>query len=353
MRRNTLIALTLITIPVCAAAILVPMPGGTKIASVATGPVFPGLKDKIANAAKLTVTGSGGTVTLARKGAAPKPGELPLDGWTLTDKGGYPVDGTTLRPILSALVDLKTVEPKTERPKLYDRLDLGNPGDKGSEAKAVTLGDAGGADLAKLIVGRRRYGLTGNDDGIYMRKPDVAQTWLAAPAFDLPSDTLSWIDRKLVDVDADQIKLVTLAATTAGAKPLTFSRDKAADKLGVQDLPKDFKLKSDNPGSDVAAAFRYLDLTDVEPAAKLTAAPVATAHVETFGGLVLDVMLVDQDGATWVKFAAKGSGDAQKPADEITQRTSGWAYKIPDARVKTLETRLTDLQAPPAPAKGS
>lgn len=351
MRRTTLIALTLVTGAALAAAVLVPVPGGTRTASVVTGPVFPSLKDWIAGATKLTVTGAKGSVTLERKGPAPKAGELPLDGWTLADKGGYPVDGATLRPILSGLVALKTVEPKTERPKLYDRLDLGNPDDKGSEAKAVTLGDANGADIVKLIVGRRRYGLTGSDDGLYVRKPEDPRTWLASPAFDLPGDALSWIDRKLVDIDADQIKLISLTPA-AGAKPLTLARDKAADKLAVQDLPKDFKLKSDNPGSDLAAALRYLDLTDVEPAAKLTAAPVASAHVETFDGLALDVTLVDQDGATWVKFAAKGTGDAAKPADEITGRTAGWAYKIPDARVKTLETKLADLQAPP-PAKGS
>ena len=352
MRRNTLIALVLVTVPLCAAAVFVPAPGGTRIASVATGPVFPSLKDWIAGAATLTVTGPGGTVTLARKGPAPKAGEVPTDGWMLADKGGYPVDPATVRPILTGLVALRTVEPKTARPKLYDRLDLGNPGEKGSEAKLVTLADGNGADIVKLIVGRRRYGLTGNDDGIYVRKPDDPRSWLASPAFDLPADPLSWIDRKLVDVDADPIKLVSLTPAAAGSKPLTFVRDKAADKLAVQDLPKDFKLKSDNPGSDLAAAFRYLDLTDVKPAASVTAPPVATVHIETFDGMALDMSLIDQDGATWVKFAAKGGGDAVKAADEIAKRTDGWAYKIPDARVKTLETKLADLQAPPA-AKGS
>jgi hypothetical protein len=352
MRSTTLIALAVITVPVFAAAVFVPAPGGTRIASVANGPVFPSLKDWIAGAATLTVTGPNGSVALARKGPAPKAGEVPVDGWTLADKGGYPVDPATVRPILAGLLELKTVEPKTERPKLYDRLDLGTPGEKGSEAKSVTLADGNGADIVKLIVGRRRYGLTGNDDGIYVRKPDDARSWLAAPAFDLPADALSWIDRKLVDIDADQIKLVSLTPATAGTKPLTFTRDKPADKLAVQDLPKDFKLKSDNPGSDLAAAFRYLDLTDVKPAAAVNAAPVATAHVETFDGLALDVTLIDQDGATWVKFAAKGTGDAAKAAADLAKRTDGWAYKIPDARVKTLETKLADLQAPPA-AKGS
>ena len=349
MRSTTLIVLALVTVPISAAAVFVPAPGGTEVASVATGPVFPGLKDKIAGVTRLTVTDGNGTVTLERKGPPAKPGEPPLDGWALAEKGGYPVDGTALRPILSALVDLKTVEPKTERPKLYDRLDLNDPG-KGSEAKAVVLADGGG-DVATLIVGRRRYGLTGKDDGIYIRKPGDARTWLAAPAFDLPSDTLSWVDRKLVDIDADKIKLVSLTPA-AGGKPLVFQRDKADAKLAVADLPKDFKLKSDNPGGDLAAAFRYLDLTDVEPAAKLTVPATATAHVETFDGLMLDMTLVDQDGATWVKFAAKGTGDAAKEAADIAKRTETWAYKIPDARVKTLETKLADLQAPP-PAKGS
>lgn len=346
MRRSTLIALAIVTVPVFAAAVFVPTPGGTQTAAAVTAPVFPGLTDWIAGAAKLTMVGPSGTVTLERKGPAPKPGDLPVEGWTLADKGGYPVDPATIRPILSALVALKTVEPKTERPKLYDRLDLGPPGDKGSESKSLALADGNGADIVTLIVGRRRYGLAGTDDGIYVRKPGDPHSWLAAPAFDLPADGLAWIDRKLVDIDADRIKSVSLTPT--GGKSLSFSRDKPADKLAVQDVPKDFKLKSDNPGSDVAPVFRYLDLTDVKPASAVTAAPVASAHVETFDGLTLDVTLIDQDGATWVEFAAKG-GEA---ASDIAKRTAGWAYKIPDARVKTLETKLADLQAP-SPPKGS
>jgi hypothetical protein len=64
MRSTTLIALAVVTIPVFAAAVFVPAPGGTQTAAVAAAPVFPGLKDWIAGAAKLTMVGATGTVTL-------------------------------------------------------------------------------------------------------------------------------------------------------------------------------------------------------------------------------------------------------------------------------------------------
>jgi hypothetical protein len=275
---------------------------------------------------------------------------VPADGWRLADKGGYPVQAETMKPILEGLLALRATEPKTERPKLYDRLEVGDPAGKASTSKLLEFTDAKGAVIARLIVGKRRYGLTTDEDGVYVRKPDEARAWLARPGLDLPGDALAWIDRKVLDLEADSIKELDFSGP--GVKPLVLARDKAADKLQVKDLPKDAKLKSDNPGSELMGALRYLDLQDVRPAAQVIAAAGATVHVASFDGMALDLSLVDQDGASWLKVTATGTGDGAKPAEEVARRTAGWAYKIPDARAKTLKSRLADLLAPPA-AKGS
>jgi hypothetical protein len=351
MRQKTLVILAAVAVPILLAAIFIPRPGGSASRPVEAGPVFPTLNDWLGKATKLTITSADGTINLARpadvKTAA---GAVPADGWTLTDKGGYPVQDSVVRPLLAGLLHLRELEAKTERPKLYSRLDLDDPTSvKSTKSHLVELSDVNGASIVKLIVGRRRYdpGDTGTDS-IYIRKPDEARSWSAQPAFDVPSDPLSWIDRKLVDVEPDRIKAVTL--TASGGKPLVLSRDKAADKLEIKDLPKDSKLKGDNPGSEVAAGIRYLDLSDVRPAAQITAPATATAEFTTFDGLVIGFAFANQDGAEWVQVTATGTGDAAgKDAADIAKRTKGWAYKLPDARAKTLETTLADLVQPTAP----
>ena len=107
MRRKTLIVLAVITVPTALAAAFVPKPAITIETPVQGGPILPGLKAGIDAAATLTVAGPDGTVTLARKPVAGK-----IDrAWTLSDKGGYPVDPAKIKPVLDGLIALHGVEP--------------------------------------------------------------------------------------------------------------------------------------------------------------------------------------------------------------------------------------------------
>ena len=352
MRQKTLIALAIVTVPVLGLAIFLPSHRGTAMKQAETGPVFPTLKDWLAGATKLVVTAADGkTVTLSRTPPAqPAAGEtVPLSGWGLADKSNYPVQESILRPVLSGLLALHTTEPKTEKKSLYDRIDVDDPAaSKESKAKQLELDNASGASILKLIVGRRKYdALAGGGDAIYIRKPEEERAWLAQPAFDLPTDDMGWIDHKILDVDSDKIKSITLTAGTD--KPLVLERAKPEDKLAIRDLPKDATTRSETPGADIAAGFRYLDMLDVRPAAQVTGTAANTVEVVTFDGLDLTVSLYTQpEGGPWLEVAAKGEGDEAKAADEIRAHTKGWAYKVPPSREKLLESKLADLLTPPA-----
>jgi hypothetical protein len=345
MRIRTLTVLAAVTIPVAAAAILLPDQTTTVTPPAAGGVLLPGLKAKLGQVATMTITGGDGTVTLHR---APG-GKNPEDGWTWAEKGGYPVPPATIKPILDALPALHGIESKTQRPKLYPRLDLGDPG-KGSEAHLVTLSDASGTALARIVLGKHKTDpAPGAQEREYVRIPGVQLTWLAAPAITLPSEQLDWIDHAIVDIDSNKIKLI--AVSPVGGDGVMASRAKTGAKLAVQELPKGAKLKSDNAGSDLAGGVSSLELGDVRPAAKLAGSTAGTAHVETFDGLIADLTLAKDNGQTWITVAATGTGAAAKQAAEITARTKGWAYQIDDTHSKMLLTRLDDITQPaPKPA---
>jgi hypothetical protein len=342
VRQKTLIVLAVITVPTALAAAFVPKPSTSVEKTAEGGPVLPGLKAGIDSATTLVVTGPEGVVTLARKPVAGKIDQ----GWTLPDKGGYPADPAKVKPVLDALIALHGVEPRTDRPKLYSRLDLGEPG-KGSGAHLVAISDASNKQVATIVIGKQKFGAEGdNDSGVYVRKPGDAQTWFARPAMTLPADAFGWIDHAILNIEADKIKDVVL--TPAGSPPLDLTRAKAGDKLAVKELPKDAKLKSDDPGADIASSFN-LELDDVKPAAQVTGTPAGSVHVTTLDGLTADLTLTKQGDKTWITVTASGTGDAAKAADPITARTKGWAYAIPDATAATLESKLADLEeAPPA-----
>jgi len=341
MRISTLTVLAAITIPVTAAAILLPDHVATVTAPASGGKLLPGLKEKLGQLATMTVTGADGTVTLHR---APTTGKLE-DGWNWAEKGGYPVPPATIKPILDAVAAMHGIEAKTQRPKLYPRLDLGDPG-KGSQAQLVTLSDTSGTALGRIILGKHKTDAApGAQEREYVRIPGSQQTWLAAPAITLPTDEMDWVDHAIIDIDSSKIKQI--AVSPVGGDGVTATRAKAADKLTVQNLPKGAKLKSENAGSDLAGGVSGLELDDVKPAAKLAGSTVGTAHLETFDGLVTDLTLTKDGGQTWIALTTTGTGTAAKQAADITARTKGWAYQIDDTHAKMLLTKLADITEPP------
>jgi hypothetical protein len=90
----------------------------------------------------------------------------------------------------------------------------------------------------------------------------------------------------------------------------------------------------------------------VRPAAEVTfpREGVTRAEYTSFDGLTIKVTLVEQDGKSWARFEASGTGDGEKPAADLNAKLSPWVYALPDYKAKALKTKLADVVAP---AKGS
>ena len=79
--------------------------------------MFPGLAPKLQDAARIEITHQGKTLVIAKHG----------DTWGLADRGGYPVQQDKLRGMLTALTELRLVEPRTTDPAQFSRLGLEDP----------------------------------------------------------------------------------------------------------------------------------------------------------------------------------------------------------------------------------
>src|SRR5260370_5559802 len=107
------------------------------------------------------------------------------------------------------MADLTLVEPKTQKADLYPRLEVEEPG-KG-KSTLVSVKDKSGATLAELIVGKRRYDRLGaGNDGVYLRKPDDPQAWLARGPLHPSGEVSSWLDRPILDNSQKPIAKVAL-----------------------------------------------------------------------------------------------------------------------------------------------
>ena len=340
MHARSLILLASATAVLVAIAIVVLASGDRGVSHAAPGQsAFPALAAKLGDVASVTVSRDGTTMTLIRDG----------DNWLVAEKGNYPANAAKISQIVRAMADLTLVEPKTQNPDLYPRLEVEDPGN--GKSALVAVKDKSGGDLAQAIVGKRRYDRLGaGNDGVYLRKLGEAQSWLARGTLDPSGDPPSWLDRQIIDISEKKIAKVTLSQ--ADGSKLVISRSAPEEKFAVEDAPADAKFKSETTTSGPAAALETLDLDDVKPAGELPVPDkdVVTASFTTFGGLTVDLRLMERDKNNWVAISATGSGSAEADAKKIEDKVSHWTYAIPPDKANLLKTRLADLVEP---AKGS
>jgi len=269
--------------------------------------------------------------------------------WTMPEKSGYRADPAKVRQLLLGLVQTRYVEPKTNRPELYARLNLDDPAKDKSQATLVEVFDDKGASLGTAILGKRRIDeLGGGSDGIYVRLPNEARSWLARGTLDLDGEAVQWLDRRIVDLDDKRMKLVVLRH--ADGTQLTIFRDKPEDKLSLKELPPDRKLKSDVTLVEPASVLQALDLTDVKSAREIAvpADGIDSAAFTNFDGLTVKVELFKQGEQDWIRLTASAEGDDKVKADAqaLTQRWEGWVYGIASYKAGALRSKLADLLAP-------
>jgi hypothetical protein len=340
MHARSLILLASATAALVAIAIVVLASGDRGVSRAAPDQsAFPALAARLGDVASVTVSRDGTTMTLIRDG----------DNWLVAEKGNYPANAAKISQIVRAVADLTLVEPKTQNPDLYPRLEVEDPGN--GKSTLVAVKDKSGGDLAQAIVGKRRYDRLGaGNDGVYLRKPGEAQSWLARGTLDPSGDAANWLDRQIIDISEKKIAKVTL--TQADGSKLVISRSAPEAKFAVEDAPADAKFKGETATSGPATALETLDLDDVKPAGELPVPDknVVTASLTTFDGLTVDLRLMERDKADWIAISAAGSGPAEANAKKIEDKVSHWTYAIPAYKANLLKTKLADLIEP---AKGS
>jgi hypothetical protein len=328
--------------------------------------LMPGLADTIRQVTGLEVRQGEEKVALERS----------ADGrWSLKSRDGYPVDVAKVRALLVGLGQAELVEPKTSKADRYAALELEDPEQKGAKSRLLRLVGADGKALSEVVLGKRRfagYG-SGTSGGTYVRKPGNPQTWLANVEVDAPVATKDWVKTSVLSLDTAKIAKVSLeipgeqplkierpAATTPAAAPKDAAKADGKDakapekteppaepaKLAFVGFPADGKkLKDATAAETLARAVASIDLEDVR---KLAVPPavdgVSLVRIEGAEGLTITLRLRKESDAHWLAVTgAAGEGDAKKTADEITQRTKGWEFKLPTFKAEAILKKRADL----------
>jgi hypothetical protein len=345
MRGVTVAALGLVTVIAVVGAAVVVAERQPATALAQGQRLFSGLENRLGGAQTIEIAKHDGKFVIARHG----------DNWVIPDKSDYPARADMVRKVLVGLAELETVEMKTRNPELYGRLNLQDPSTADSKAVQVTVKDGQDGMLASLLIGKKRTppvgaAAPGASDMIYVRKAGDAQTWLVQGQLDVGAAALDWTQRDVVDLAGDKVASVDLQKPDA--KPLAVFREKPDDKdFKIRDMPPGKVVKSQWDVNGIADLLASLTFDDVAKDGAFPVGPAkATDRFLSKDGLTVTVTLLPKDGEIWAKIEASGEGDAAGPAKEISQRTAGWLYKLPDYKRDKLMSKLDDLvQDPPKP----
>jgi hypothetical protein len=139
--------------------------------------------------------------------------------WVIPSQNNYPADAQDrLRDAAATLIDLKPVGIGAEVADAHQELGVLEPvkgktkaGDQGV-GTLVTVEDANGDDLFKLIVGKAASGEGENLPGLhFVRRPGEDMVYVAKIEMEkLPTDFDQWIEKDLLKLNALDVQKVTL-----------------------------------------------------------------------------------------------------------------------------------------------
>lgn len=374
MNAKTLTTLLIIAAIAVAAAVYFarekPASPGAPTPAAVADTLFPDLARRLDDVASITVLHAGKTFE-ARK----------VDGkWVMASKGGYPANPDHPRKLLVALAELGKLEEKTSVPDLYAKLGVEDPATAPppapvdpasapppSSAAMVTLRDAQGAEIAKVIVGNDKWG---TPTGTYVRKPGDARSYFAQPRVELLRDVNAWMFTQFLNIPRDRARSVSVH--NAAKETIVAERESPeVPTFAIKDIPPGRELKSGGSIEQYASLLTYVWFEDVAKAddPAFAGEPTWTASARTYDGLIVTIRgHAKDDKAWWIVQAsadpewtppAAPAPDPSKPEDkpkpsrtkddvdkevaDLNAKWSGWAFQVPKAKADVLRNTWDDL----------
>ena len=131
--------------------------------------------------------------------------------WVAEDKFKYPASSKLIQKVISQLADMRKIAVKTRMPSRFNQIGVEPYQQADANSVFVKLKAADGEILAESIFGAQfRRNNIGVAEGTFIRHPKEQQAWLASGSIDIPSDFLSWLDTRILNIESNEIKKIKL-----------------------------------------------------------------------------------------------------------------------------------------------
>lgn len=281
------------------------------------GKLYPELQSRINDVARIEINDAKKQSTLILKQGQ----------WLIEEQDSYYADVGKIKNLLLELSELEKLEAKTKIAANYAKLGIDDP--KTSEtARRLLISDVDKQLIAELILGK------GHKAGLYLRKADEPQSWLAKGNLSAPADAAWWLDKKLVEMKAEQVTKISI--TPAKGKAFTLARSKPTDKLTLENLPDGYELKSIDA---LQSALQNLSFEKVVKAGTSDHAKATRDRIvfTQFDGKSISIESFKVDEKNYITLAT--FAESQQVSNN-TQRFNGWLYQLPAYQYEALHKKL-------------
>ncbi len=307
--------------------------------------VLPGFAAAVKNAASIHVANHDGAFDAVF---------TPDKGWVLPQRGNYPADFDQVRHTLIGMATLQTIAPKTARADWLHYLALDLP-PKGTGTE-VTVKDKSGAILGDVILGNTEdLGDPNGTQGLFVRRTDSNQAFLARAAYVPKGDLPSWLFTKVLTLGNTRIQEIVVTPQKGPA--FMVNRASASAQIyALANAPAKAQPNSRMINS-IPFAIANFTFTDVEPLAPADfAKPQAHIVARTFDGLLVTLDLIQQGNDTWARLSAStvpgAKPDVAQQASALNARANGFAFKLPAEKASGLLVNQAQILTPPPPPPG-
>ena len=287
MRKNTLIILAAVTLLVAILAVIVT--DFRALQQQKEKPLlFPALSSQLDKVASIEIKSDIDSISLSRH----------QNSWTIDEFAGYPALLEKVKATVIGVSELRIIAPKTADKARYDRLGVEGLGVAGSPSLYLTLKDSDDAVLADLIVGLPRSSRAAeNSPGLYVRRPDDAQSYLVEGLLAISADKRDWFERLLFDIPMADIHSVSVSHSDGDTYTIAKSDPDQADFV-LAPVPQGKKARSAVILNKLGSLLQGFHAEAVHKADAIpnTDNPIAVV-VKTFAGLVAHIRFFNMSSA--------------------------------------------------------
>jgi len=252
--------------------------------------------------------------------------------WVAENKYDYPVSPKLIGRITTQLADMKLIEKKTRLAERYPQIGLGNPKNKGANSAVIRLENLDGEVLAETILGAQtQYKTALANKGTFIRGVNKVQAWLASGTVDLPYNPDDWLDRRIINIEAETIKKIVLRGSDN--KSFIIARDNPKEKFsaltsrGLIELERELE-------KTLTSSVSKLTFDDVFPVNERGPPSLEfKVTILTFSGLELGLKLLKSNKIWLVNIISSLNqtvvdADSKLRSDNLNKRFRGWDFHI-------------------------